>query len=141
MQKYIAADSWYLASVGLSFCLSHIQLFLPLFQPFPLLFFKKETKSHPVWPGTHCIAQAGCWDIDLNWCITQSEVTDLFPLLSFLFPVQDVCTALLITAFNSLTWKDTLSCQRATTQLCWPLLKQVCLLPIFLCGAWRMDRR
>ncbi|XP_067608923.1 exportin-5 isoform X4 [Pseudorca crassidens] len=37
----------------------------------------------------------------------------------------DVCTALLITAFNSLAWKDTLSCQRTTTQLCWPLLKQV----------------
>jgi hypothetical protein len=43
------------------------------------------------------------------------------------FPVQDVCTALLITAFNSLAWKDTLSCQRTTTQLCWPLLKQVWL--------------
>ncbi|XP_036724504.1 exportin-5 isoform X3 [Balaenoptera musculus] len=38
---------------------------------------------------------------------------------------MDVCTALLITAFNSLAWKDTLSCQRTTTQLCWPLLKQV----------------
>lgn len=64
-----------------------------------------------------------------------------FPLLSSFFPAQDVCTALLITAFNSLTWKDTLSCQRATTQLCWPLLKQVCLLTLFLSGGWWMDLR
>lgn len=42
--------------------------------------------------------------------------------------LQDICTALLITAFISLSWKDTLSCQRTTTQLCWPLLKQVFLL-------------
>uniref|UniRef100_A0A7M4F2A4 Exportin-5 n=1 Tax=Crocodylus porosus TaxID=8502 RepID=A0A7M4F2A4_CROPO len=40
-------------------------------------------------------------------------------------PFQDVCTALLITSYTSLSWKDTLSCQRTTTQLCWPLLKQV----------------
>lgn len=40
-------------------------------------------------------------------------------------PFQDVCTALLVTAYTSLSWKDTLSCQRTTTQLCWPLLKQV----------------
>ncbi|XP_019805283.1 exportin-5 isoform X3 [Lagenorhynchus albirostris] len=49
-------------------------------------------------------------------------------LTMVLLPLQmetDVCTALLITAFNSLAWKDTLSCQRTTTQLCWPLLKQV----------------
>ncbi|XP_032504416.1 exportin-5 isoform X3 [Phocoena sinus] len=49
-------------------------------------------------------------------------------LTTVLLPLQmemDVCTALLITAFNSLAWKDTLSCQRTTTQLCWPLLKQV----------------
>lgn len=42
-----------------------------------------------------------------------------------LTPSQDVCTALMTTAYASLSWKDTLSCQRTTTQLCWPLLKQV----------------
>uniref|UniRef100_A0A8B9SY97 Exportin-5 n=1 Tax=Anas platyrhynchos TaxID=8839 RepID=A0A8B9SY97_ANAPL len=47
---------------------------------------------------------------ELGKCLTQQE---------------DVCTALLVTAYTSLSWKDTLSCQRTTTQLCWPLLKQV----------------
>ncbi|XP_049621435.1 exportin-5 [Suncus etruscus] len=51
-----------------------------------------------------------------------AELTDLGKCL---MQHEDVCTALLITAFNSLSWKDTLSCQRTTTQLCWPLLKQV----------------
>ncbi|XP_052048072.1 exportin-5 [Apodemus sylvaticus] len=54
-----------------------------------------------------------------------SSVVELTDLGKCLMKHEDVCTALLITAFNSLTWKDTLSCQRATTQLCWPLLKQV----------------
>ncbi|XP_005666094.2 exportin-5 [Sus scrofa] len=51
-----------------------------------------------------------------------AELTDLGKCLT---KHEDVCTALLILAFNSLAWKDTLSCQRTTTQLCWPLLKQV----------------
>lgn len=49
----------------------------------------------------------------------------LFDWFTPLTPSQDVCTALMITAYASLSWKDTLSCQRTTTQLCWPLLKQV----------------
>ncbi|XP_016046920.1 exportin-5 [Erinaceus europaeus] len=57
--------------------------------------------------------------------VTPSTMTELTDLGKSLMKHEDVCTALLITAFNSLTWKDTLSCQRTTTQLCWPLLKQV----------------
>uniref|UniRef100_A0A8C5K7C7 Exportin-5 n=1 Tax=Jaculus jaculus TaxID=51337 RepID=A0A8C5K7C7_JACJA len=57
--------------------------------------------------------------------VTPSPVAELTDLGKCLMNHEDVCTALLITAFNSLTWKDTLSCQRTTTQLCWPLLKQV----------------
>ncbi|XP_008827287.2 exportin-5 [Nannospalax galili] len=57
--------------------------------------------------------------------VTPSSVAELTDLGKCLMKHEDVCTALLITAFNSLTWKDTLSCQRTTTQLCWPLLKQV----------------
>ncbi|XP_026536763.1 exportin-5 isoform X2 [Notechis scutatus] len=53
---------------------------------------------------------------------TSSELTELGKCL---MKQENVCTALLITAFTSLSWKDTLSCQRTTTQLCWPLLKQV----------------
>ncbi|XP_060225512.1 exportin-5 [Meriones unguiculatus] len=56
---------------------------------------------------------------------TPSTVAELTDLGKCLMNHEDVCTALLITVFNSLTWKDTLSCQRATSQLCWPLLKQV----------------
>lgn len=57
--------------------------------------------------------------------VAPSSVVELTDLGKCLMKHEDVCRALLITAFNSLTWKDTLSCQRATTQLCWPLLKQV----------------
>ncbi|XP_064142638.1 exportin-5 isoform X2 [Loxodonta africana] len=57
--------------------------------------------------------------------LTPSAVAELTDLGKCLMKHEDVCTALLITAFNSLAWKDTLSCQRTTTQLCWPLLKQV----------------
>ncbi|XP_053160155.1 exportin-5 isoform X2 [Hemicordylus capensis] len=53
---------------------------------------------------------------------SSSELTELGKCL---MKQENVCTALLITAFTSLSWKDTLSCQRTTTQLCWPLLKQV----------------
>ncbi|XP_037698709.1 exportin-5 isoform X4 [Choloepus didactylus] len=57
--------------------------------------------------------------------VTPSAMAELTELGKCLMKHEDVCTALLITAFNSLAWKDTLSCQRTTTQLCWPLLKQV----------------
>uniref|UniRef100_A0A8P0PDD9 Exportin 5 n=2 Tax=Canis lupus familiaris TaxID=9615 RepID=A0A8P0PDD9_CANLF len=57
--------------------------------------------------------------------VTPSTMAELTDLGKCLMKHEDVCTALLITAFNSLAWKDTLSCQRTTTQLCWPLLKQV----------------
>ncbi|KAG3289529.1 exportin 5, transcript variant X2 [Ictidomys tridecemlineatus] len=56
--------------------------------------------------------------------VTPSAMAELTDLGKCLMKHEDVCTALLITAFNSLSWKDTLSCQRTTTQLCWPLLKQ-----------------
>ncbi|XP_014390862.1 PREDICTED: exportin-5 isoform X3 [Myotis brandtii] len=57
--------------------------------------------------------------------VTPSAMAELTDLGKCLMKHEDVCTALLITAFNSLAWRDTLSCQRTTTQLCWPLLKQV----------------
>ncbi|XP_012874543.1 PREDICTED: exportin-5 [Dipodomys ordii] len=57
--------------------------------------------------------------------VTPPPVAELTELGKCLMKHEDVCTAMLITAFNSLAWKDTLSCQRTTTQLCWPLLKQV----------------
>ncbi|XP_042308146.1 exportin-5 isoform X2 [Sceloporus undulatus] len=52
---------------------------------------------------------------------SNSELTELGKCL---MKQEDVCTALLITAYTSLSWKDTLSCQRTTSHLCWPLLKQ-----------------
>ncbi|ETE70477.1 Exportin-5 [Ophiophagus hannah] len=57
--------------------------------------------------------------------VTPSTSSELTELGKCLMKQENVCTALLITAFTSLSWKDTLSCQRTTTQLCWPLLKQV----------------
>ncbi|KAM6461802.1 exportin-5 isoform 3-T3 [Liasis olivaceus] len=57
--------------------------------------------------------------------VTPSSSSELTELGKCLMKQENVCTALLITAFTSLSWKDTLSCQRTTTQLCWPLLKQV----------------
>uniref|UniRef100_A0A670Y659 Exportin-5 n=1 Tax=Pseudonaja textilis TaxID=8673 RepID=A0A670Y659_PSETE len=56
--------------------------------------------------------------------VTPSTSSELTELGKCLMKQENVCTALLITAFTSLSWKDTLSCQRTTTQLCWPLLKQ-----------------
>uniref|UniRef100_A0A8C0J653 Exportin-5 n=1 Tax=Chelonoidis abingdonii TaxID=106734 RepID=A0A8C0J653_CHEAB len=57
--------------------------------------------------------------------VTPPSSAELTELGKCLMKQEDVCTALLITAYRSLSWKDTLSCQRTTTQLCWPLLKQV----------------
>uniref|UniRef100_A0A674I733 Exportin-5 n=1 Tax=Terrapene triunguis TaxID=2587831 RepID=A0A674I733_9SAUR len=57
--------------------------------------------------------------------VTPPSSAELTELGKSLMKQEDVCTALLITAYRSLSWKDTLSCQRTTTQLCWPLLKQV----------------
>ncbi|XP_010579563.1 PREDICTED: exportin-5, partial [Haliaeetus leucocephalus] len=57
--------------------------------------------------------------------VTPPASAELTELGKCLMKQEDVCTALLITAYTSLSWKDTLSCQRTTTQLCWPLLKQV----------------
>uniref|UniRef100_A0A8C8RCI7 Exportin-5 n=1 Tax=Pelusios castaneus TaxID=367368 RepID=A0A8C8RCI7_9SAUR len=50
---------------------------------------------------------------------------ELSELGKCLMKQEDVCTAVLITAYRSLSWKDTLSCQKTTAQLCWPLLRQV----------------
>uniref|UniRef100_A0A7M4F192 Exportin-5 n=1 Tax=Crocodylus porosus TaxID=8502 RepID=A0A7M4F192_CROPO len=57
--------------------------------------------------------------------VTPPASAELTELGKCLMKQEDVCTALLITSYTSLSWKDTLSCQRTTTQLCWPLLKQV----------------
>ncbi|NWI97156.1 XPO5 protein, partial [Pitta sordida] len=57
--------------------------------------------------------------------VTPPASAELTELGKCLMKQEEVCTAVLITAYTSLSWKDTLSCQRTTTQLCWPLLKQV----------------
>uniref|UniRef100_A0A4W3GNX5 Exportin 5 n=1 Tax=Callorhinchus milii TaxID=7868 RepID=A0A4W3GNX5_CALMI len=40
---------------------------------------------------------------------------------------QEFCKTLLVTAYSAISWNDTITCQRATLQLCWPLIKQVTL--------------
>ncbi|XP_069092357.1 exportin-5-like isoform X2 [Pleurodeles waltl] len=42
----------------------------------------------------------------------------------------DIRSALLITAFTSLMWKDSLTCYRSATHLCWPLLQHVISEPL-----------
>ncbi|XP_078503579.1 exportin-5-like isoform X2 [Lissotriton helveticus] len=42
----------------------------------------------------------------------------------------DIRSALLITAFTSLVWKDGLTCHRSATHLCWPLLQHVIYEPL-----------
>lgn len=53
---------------------------------------------------------------------TLDELTELGKCL---LKNEDICTTFLTTAYSSLSWKDTITCQRMTTQVCWPLLKQV----------------
>ncbi|XP_048339603.1 exportin-5 isoform X2 [Sphaerodactylus townsendi] len=62
--------------------------------------------------------------------VTPPSSSELTELGKCLMTQENIGTALLITAFTSLSWKDTLSCQRTTTQLCWPLLKQVLTGPL-----------
>ncbi|XP_073527717.1 exportin-5 [Phyllobates terribilis] len=50
------------------------------------------------------------------------ELTELGKLL---MSQEDVSTTLLISAYSPLIWMDTPACQKAASQLCWPLLKQV----------------
>lgn len=38
---------------------------------------------------------------------------------------EDIYMTLLTICFNSLSWKDTINCQRCASMLCWTLLKQV----------------
>uniref|UniRef100_A0A9J7Y2M3 Importin N-terminal domain-containing protein n=1 Tax=Cyprinus carpio carpio TaxID=630221 RepID=A0A9J7Y2M3_CYPCA len=51
----------------------------------------------------------------------------LCPLLGPLFAhlLQDIYMTLLAICFNSLSWEDTINCQRSASVLCWTLLKQV----------------
>uniref|UniRef100_A0A9J8AVR9 Importin N-terminal domain-containing protein n=1 Tax=Cyprinus carpio carpio TaxID=630221 RepID=A0A9J8AVR9_CYPCA len=59
------------------------------------------------------------------------EVMDLLsklPLLKCFSPsffLKDIYMTLLTICFNSLSWKDTINCQRCASMLCWTLLKQV----------------
>ncbi|KAM5163438.1 exportin-5 [Mantella aurantiaca] len=50
---------------------------------------------------------------------------ELTELGKFLMSSEEVSSPLLISAFSPLVWVDTPACQKAATQLCWPLLKQV----------------
>ncbi|XP_037751409.1 exportin-5 isoform X8 [Chelonia mydas] len=81
---------------------------------------KKGTAEH-----NSSTAADGDDDEMMSTDVTPPSSAELTELGKCLMKQEDVCTALLITAYRSLSWKDTLSCQRTTTQLCWPLLKQV----------------
>ncbi|KAL8185702.1 UNVERIFIED_CONTAM: Exportin-5 [Gekko kuhli] len=71
------------------------------------------------------VAADGDDDEMMSTEVTPPSSSELTELGKCLMKQENISTALLITAFTSLSWKDTLSCQRTTTQLCWPLLKQV----------------
>ncbi|XP_015276977.1 PREDICTED: exportin-5 [Gekko japonicus] len=71
------------------------------------------------------VAADGDDDEMMSTEVTPPSSSELTELGKCLMKQESISTALLITAFTSLSWKDTLSCQRTTTQLCWPLLKQV----------------
>ncbi|XP_060100457.1 exportin-5 [Heteronotia binoei] len=73
----------------------------------------------------NAVAVDGDDDEMMSTEVTPSSSSELTELGKCLMKQENIGTALLITAFTSLSWKDTLSCQRTTTQLCWPLLKQV----------------
>ncbi|XP_033875025.3 exportin-5-like [Acipenser ruthenus] len=53
---------------------------------------------------------------------TLDELTELGKCL---LKNEDIGTTFLTIVYSSLSWKDTITCQRMTTQVCWPLLKQV----------------
>lgn len=38
---------------------------------------------------------------------------------------------MLATAYSAVIWNDTITCQRATLQLCWPLIKQASMGQVF----------
>ncbi|XP_056616495.1 exportin-5 [Triplophysa dalaica] len=42
-----------------------------------------------------------------------------------LLQCEDIYMTLLTISFNSLSWRDTVNCQRTASMLCWPLLRQV----------------
>ncbi|XP_063774861.1 exportin-5 [Pseudophryne corroboree] len=55
---------------------------------------------------------------------------ELSELGKFLMSNEVVSTALLVSAYSSLTWKDTPTCRKVVFHLCWPLLKQVISRPL-----------
>ncbi|XP_042188914.1 exportin-5 isoform X2 [Callorhinchus milii] len=52
---------------------------------------------------------------------------ELTELGKSLLKSEEFCKTLLVTAYSAISWNDTITCQRATLQLCWPLIKQVTL--------------
>ncbi|KAI2657488.1 Exportin-5 [Labeo rohita] len=50
---------------------------------------------------------------------------ELSELGKCLLQSEDMYMTLLTICFNSLSWKDTINCQRSASVLCWTLLKQV----------------
>ncbi|KAM3930737.1 exportin-5 [Leptodactylus fuscus] len=61
----------------------------------------------------------------MNVDLAAAGSLELTELGKFLMSHEEVSTALLISAYSPLVWMDTPACQRAASQLCWPLLKQV----------------
>uniref|UniRef100_A0A672NRN8 Exportin-5 n=1 Tax=Sinocyclocheilus grahami TaxID=75366 RepID=A0A672NRN8_SINGR len=57
--------------------------------------------------------------------LTCFQVKMFFTLFFFFFFFKDIYMTLLTICFNSLSWKDTINCQRCASVLCWTLLKQV----------------
>uniref|UniRef100_A0A8C1V6R3 Exportin 5 n=1 Tax=Cyprinus carpio TaxID=7962 RepID=A0A8C1V6R3_CYPCA len=70
-----------------------------------ITFFIQKKKNFNMFPGVTCI-------------------TRKFPELSA-NKEEDIYMTLLTICFNSLSWKDTINCQRCASMLCWTLLKQV----------------
>ncbi|KAM4041690.1 exportin-5 [Anomaloglossus baeobatrachus] len=60
--------------------------------------------------------------VDAAAAVGSLELTELGKLL---MSQEDVSTTLLISAYSPLVWMDTPACQKAASQLCWPLLQQV----------------
>ncbi|XP_043916295.1 exportin-5 isoform X2 [Protopterus annectens] len=54
-----------------------------------------------------------------------SHPDELSELGKCLMKNEEICTTLLVICYSALSWRDTLTCQRTTSVLCWPLIKQV----------------
>uniref|UniRef100_A0A8C1F0X4 Importin N-terminal domain-containing protein n=1 Tax=Cyprinus carpio carpio TaxID=630221 RepID=A0A8C1F0X4_CYPCA len=68
--------------------------------------------------GSMCLTNQSIWLLYLG---SVNKVKCFSPS----FFLKDIYMTLLTICFNSLSWKDTINCQRCASMLCWTLLKQV----------------